>query len=95
MAFLGFCIRWILINLKKNRICFMSILLHLYMYTLGVYTTVENPERVGIQGLLPHTLKNRNVLFRKEGKIEKEYKLTSVKVECFDRVSFALTIKII
>lgn len=73
----------------------MFILLYLYMYILGVYIIVENLERVGIQGLLFYILKNRNVLFRKEGKIEKEYKLILVKVECFDRVLFVFMIKII
>lgn len=73
----------------------MFILLYLYMYILSVYILVENLERVGIQGLLFYILKNRNVLFRKEGKIEKEYKLILVKVECFDRVLFVFMIKII
>lgn len=74
-------------QLKKGRICFKSILLHLYMLTLSVITSVANPERAGIQGLLPHIQKKkRKRIFRKKGKIEKECKLTSVKVECFDRV---------
>lgn len=36
----------------------------------------------------PHSKKKKKKkrIFRKKGKIEKECKLTSVKVECFDRV---------
>lgn len=59
------------------------------MFTLSVITSVANPERAGIQGLLPHIPKKKKKkkrIFRKKGKIEKECKLTSVKVECFDRV---------
>lgn len=59
-------------QLKKGRICFKSILLHLYMLTLSVITSVANPERAGIQGLLPHIQKKKeNVFLERKEKLKK------------------------
>lgn len=60
-------------QLKKGRICFKSILLHLYMLTLSVITSVANPERAGIQGLLPHIQKRKkeNVFLERKEKLKK------------------------